>query len=76
MVKSKEKGKMDEILKKLITLVGQCEFSTEEKEKNLLSRILEKSEVSFKSLKSTSAVANDFSKNKNKRQTQERDNRK
>lgn len=66
---------------KLISLVGKCEFTQDEKEKNLLRRIVEKTDpvtdpVTHKSLKNSNTVANDFIKNKEKRRTQEMGSRK
>lgn len=44
------------------------EFSDEDKEKNVLTRLLDKQEVSFKDLKESNKVAGNFDRSKKMRQ--------
>lgn len=56
---------MDELLKRIVVLVSKCEFTPEQKENNIISRLTENPEPIFKSLKD--AHPNDFSKSKSNR---------
>lgn len=60
--KKKAPAKMDELLKRIVVLVSKCEFTPEQKEKNIISRLTETPEPILKSLKD--AHPNDFSKSK------------
>ena len=56
---------MDELLKKIVVLVGKCEFTDEQKSKNIIARLIEAPEKIPKSLGS----GNNFSKGKDNRNT-------
>lgn len=65
---------MDELLRRIVVLVSKCEFSAEQKEKNIISRLTETPEPILKTLKD--ATPNDFSKRKeNRNQAKQYDGR-
>jgi hypothetical protein len=65
--KEKAEAKMDEILKKLVGLVGKCKLTPDDKERNIVRRLIEYTKPAMKSLKDAGPTANDFSKNKQSR---------
>ena len=56
---------MDELLKQIVVLVSKCEFTAEQKSKNIIARLLDTPEPIHKSLRSD----NNFSKGKDNRNT-------
>lgn len=56
---------MDELLKQIVVLVSKCEFTAEQKSKNIIARLVETPEAIHKSLSS----GNNFSKGKDNRNT-------
>ena len=53
---------MDELLKKMVLLVSHCEFTPEQKSKNIIARLVESPEKIMKSLKEANSMTNDFQK--------------
>ena len=53
---------MDELLKQMVHLVGQCELAPEQKSKNIIARHVKSPERSQKSLKEANSATNDFQK--------------
>ena len=56
---------MDELLKQIVVLVSKCEFTAEQKSKNIIARLIDAPEPILKSLGS----GNNFSKGKDNRGT-------
>ena len=56
---------MDELLKQIVVLVSKCEFTAEQKSKNIIARLVETPEPIHTSLGS----GNNFSKGKDNRNT-------
>lgn len=65
--KEKAPAKMDELLKKMVVLVSHCEFTPEQKSKNIIARLMESPEKIQKSLKEANSVTNDFQKRNSNR---------
>ena len=55
---------MEDLLKKMIELMSKVELSSEQLEKNMVSRYVEPQEKVMKSVRDATPVNNDFSKNK------------
>ena len=67
--KLKEKSsKTESVLSNFIKLMASLDFSDEDKEQNVLARLLDKHEVTFKNLKESNIVAGSFDKSKKMRQ--------
>ena len=65
--KEKAQAKMDELLKKMVLLVSHCEFTPEQKSKNIIARLVETPEKIQKSLKEANSATHDFQKGRQNR---------
>ena len=61
---------MEDLLRTLLKAVENVEFSDDAKEENILRRLLHENDIQQKTLKDSSGVVNNFSKNKQLRNQQ------